>query len=48
MQLSKKQKTLAKFLAAFLKSASNCEYFEQKDDSHKLCSSKNGKSEGRG
>ena len=37
MQLSQKQKTSSQFLAAFLKSRLNFEYFEQKDDPHRFC-----------
>ena len=38
MQLSKKQKTLSQFSAAFLKSASNFEHFEKKEsETHSLC-----------
>ena len=37
MQLSQKQKTFSEFLAAFLKSWLNFEYFEKKDDPHRLC-----------
>ena len=40
MQLSQKQKTSSQFLAAFLKSRLNFEYFEQKDDPHRFCISK--------
>ena len=37
MQLSQKQKTFSEFLAAFLKSWLNFEYFEKKDDPHRFC-----------
>ena len=36
MQLSQKQKTLSQFLVAFLKSSSNFEHFEKKDDPHRF------------
>ena len=41
MQLSKKQKIVPQCFAAFLKSTSNCEHFEQKDHPHNLCISEN-------
>ena len=37
MQLSQKQKTFSEFLAAFLKSILNFEYFEKKGDPHRFC-----------
>ena len=37
MQLSQKQKTFSEFLAAFLKSRLNFEYFEKKGDPHRFC-----------
>ena len=37
MQLSQKQKTFSEFLAAFLKSRLNFEYFEKKEDPHRIC-----------
>ena len=37
MQLSKKQKQFCQYFAAYQKSTSNFDYFEQKDDPHKLC-----------
>ena len=40
MQLSKKQKKLSRFLSQFLKSASNFEPSERKDDLHSLRISK--------
>ena len=48
MQLSKKQKIVPQCFAAFLKSTSNCEHFEQKDHPHNLCISENGNCERRG
>ena len=37
MQLAKKRKIFSEFLAAFLKSRLNFEYFEKKDDPHSFC-----------
>ena len=37
MQLSKKQKFFAEFLAAYLKFTSKFEHFEKKNDPHRLC-----------
>ena len=37
MLLAKKQKTYFEFFAPFLKSTSNCEYFEKKHDPQSLC-----------
>ena len=37
LQVSKKKKMFSKFFAAYLKSASNFEHFERKDDPHRLC-----------
>ena len=37
MQLSQKQKTFSEFLAPFLKSILNFEYFEKKEDPHRFC-----------
>ena len=37
MQLSQKQKTFSKLLAAFLKSRLNLKYFERKNDLHRFC-----------
>ena len=37
MQLTKKQKTFLEFFAPFVKSASNFEHFEIKENSHSLC-----------
>ena len=36
MQLSEKPKTFSEFHIAFLKSPSNPEYFERKDEAHRL------------
>ena len=40
MQLSKKQKLFSEFSSSFLKSTSNFEHFDKKDDAHSLCVSK--------
>ena len=40
MVLSQKQKAFSQFLAAFLKSRLNFEYFEKKHDPHRFCFSK--------
>ena len=40
MQLSRKQKTFSEYFCAFLKSSSNFEHFQKKDDSHSLGISK--------
>ena len=37
IQLSKKQKNISKFFAAFLKSKLDFEHFEKKDDPHSFC-----------
>ena len=37
MELSLKQKTLSHFFSPFLKSNSNFEHFQKKDDPHSLC-----------
>ena len=37
MQLSQKQKTFSQFLAIFLKSKLNLEYFRKKDDAQSFC-----------
>ena len=37
IQLSKKQKKISKFFAAFLKSKLDFEHFEKKDDPHSFC-----------
>ena len=37
MQLSQKQKKFSQFLATFLKSKLNLEYFRKKDDAHSFC-----------
>ena len=37
MQLTQKQKTFSEFFWAFLKSTSNFEYFEKKDDPQSFC-----------
>ena len=37
LQLSKKQKNFSQFFSAYLKSISNIEHFETKDDPHGLC-----------
>ena len=37
IQLSRKQKTFSQFFAAFLKSRLNFEYFEKKDEPHRVC-----------
>ena len=37
MQLSQKQKTFSQFFSAFLKSRSNFEHFDKKDDLHRFC-----------
>ena len=37
MQLSKKLKTYSQFFFSFLKSSSNFEHFEKKDDIHSQC-----------
>ena len=37
MQLSQKQKTFSEFFSAFLKSRSNFEHFDKKDDLHRFC-----------
>ena len=37
LRLSKKQKILFQFFSAYLKSTSNVEHFEKKDDAHRLC-----------
>ena len=37
MQLSQKQKTFSEFLAPFLKSILNFEYFEKNEDPHRFC-----------
>ena len=37
LQLSKKQKKFSQFFAAYLKSISNIEHFETKDDPDRLC-----------
>ena len=37
MQLSQKQKTFFQFFSAFLKSRSNFEHFDKKDDLHRFC-----------
>ena len=37
MQLSQKQKNFSQFLATFLKSKLNLEYFRKKDDAHSFC-----------
>ena len=37
MQLFQKQKTFFQFLAAFLNSRVNFEYFQKKDDPHIFC-----------
>ena len=37
MQLSQKQKNFSSFFPAFLKSRSNLEYFDEKDDPHRFC-----------
>ena len=37
MQLSKKLKTFSQFFFPFLKSSSNFEHFEKKDDIHSQC-----------
>ena len=37
MQLTKKQETFLEFFAPFVKSASNFEHFEIKENSHSLC-----------
>ena len=37
MQLSQKQKTFSCFFSPFLKTRSNFEHFEKKDDPHKFC-----------
>ena len=37
IQLSKKQKKISKFFAAFLKSKLDFEHFETKDDPHSFC-----------
>ena len=36
-QLSQKQKTFSEFFSAFLKSRSNFEHFDKKDDLHRFC-----------
>ena len=41
MQLSKKVKTFSQFFAPFLKSSSNFEHFEKKDDIDSECISEN-------
>ena len=41
MQLSKKVKIFSQFFASFLKSSSNFEHFEKKDDSLIECISEN-------
>ena len=48
MQLSQKQKTFSEFFCAFLKSSSNFEHFQKKDDSHSLGISKITESEKQG
>ena len=40
MQLSQKQKTFSEYFFALLKSSSNFEHFQKKDDSHGLGISK--------
>ena len=37
LQLYKKHKTFSNFFAPYMKSASNVEYFGEKDDPHPLC-----------
>ena len=37
MELSEKLKNFSRFLSAFLKSISNFERFEKKDDPHRFC-----------
>ena len=37
LQLSKKQKNFSQFFSAYLKSISNIEHFETKDEPHGLC-----------
>ena len=37
MELFQKQKTFSQFVAAFLKSILNCQYFEKEDDPHRFC-----------
>ena len=37
MQLSQKQKKFSQFLATFLKSKLNLEYFRKKDDRYSFC-----------
>ena len=37
MQLSKNQKNVCRFFAAFLKSSSSLKHFEKKDEGHILC-----------
>ena len=37
MQLTQKQKAFSEFFCAFLKSTSNFEYFEKKDDPQSFC-----------
>ena len=48
MQLSPKQKTFSKFFLAFLKSSSNFEHFQKKDDSDSWGISKSTESEKQG
>ena len=48
MQLSQKQKTFSEFFFAFLKSSSNFENFQKKDDSHSWGLSKITESEKQG
>ena len=48
MQLSQKQKTFSEFFCAFLKSSSNFEHFQKKDDSHSWGISKITESEKEG
>ena len=37
MELSQKQKTLSEYFLSFLKSSSNLEHFQKKDDPHSRC-----------
>ena len=48
MQLSRKQKTFSEYFCAFLKSSSNFEHFQKKDDSHSWGISKFTESEKQG